>query len=155
PTVTELCKLYLAEGCATKKPGTIANDHSRIKRHIEPLIGTRRAGSVTRSDVERFLAGVAAGKTAVDEKTGKPRGRAIVKGGQGIASRTVELLGSVFEFAIGRGLRTDNPVRGVKRFARPKRERFLSHAELSRLGDALIAAATDGENAAGIAAIRL
>lgn len=155
PTVAELCKVYLAEGCATKKPGTVANDRSRIKRHIEPLLGTRRAGSITRGDVERFLASVAAGKTAVDEKTGKPRGRAIVKGGQGIASRTVELLGSIFGFAIARGLRADNPVRGVKRFARPKRERFLSHAELFRLGDALIAAANHGENAAAIAAIRL
>ena len=38
-TITELCDLYVAEGCATKKPTTLATDRGRIERHIKPLLG--------------------------------------------------------------------------------------------------------------------
>jgi hypothetical protein len=37
PSVAELCDLYLAEGCAIKKPSTITTDKSRIERHIKPI----------------------------------------------------------------------------------------------------------------------
>jgi integrase len=93
---------------------------------------------VTTGDVRRFLAAVAAGKTRADVKTGK-RGRAIVEGGKGTATRTVGLLGGIFSFAVSEGYRPDNPVRGVKRYPDKKAERFLSAAELKRLGDALSA----------------
>lgn len=62
---------------------------------------------------------VAKGKTAADVKT-KKRGRAIVEGGKGTASRTVGLLGGIFTFAVSRKLRKNNPVRGVKRYADKK-----------------------------------
>ena len=74
---------------------------------------------------------VANGKTAADEKT-KPRGRAIVEGGKGTATRTVGLLGGIMTFAVSRQLRPDNPVRGVKRYADKKGETFLSAAELGQ-----------------------
>ena len=155
PSVAELCDLYLVEGCATKKSSTLASDRSRIEGYIKPLLGRKRLHAVTRADVERFLQDVAAGKTAVDVKTG-PHGRAILKGGKGTASRTVGLLGGVFTFAVNRGLRAENPVRGVKRFADRKLERFLSDAELARLGDALATAEREGtETMFMIAAIRL
>ena len=41
-TVAELCDLYLAEGCATKKASTLATDRGRIERHIKPLLGRKR-----------------------------------------------------------------------------------------------------------------
>src|SRR5262249_33663995 len=53
------------------------------------------------------------------------------------------------------GLRPDNPARGVKLNKGRKVERFLSAAELSRLGEALTAAERTGVNPAMIAAIRL
>ena len=46
-------------------------------------------------------------------------------------------------------------MRGVKRYADKKMERFLSPAELARLGDALTAADDAGESPSAIAAIRL
>ncbi len=152
--VSELCDLYLAEGVATKKASTLAMDRSRIEAHIKPLLGRKRISTVTRADVECFLQDVAAGKTARDEKRGF-RGRAIVKGGKGVATRTVGLLGAIFTFAVDRGLRPDNPVRGVKRFADGKCERFLSPAELARLGETLAAAEREGVNPSAIAALRL
>ena len=132
-TMAALCDLYLSEGCANKKPSTISTDKGRIARHIKPLMGKKKAKDVTRSDVQRFLNDVAAGKTACDEKT-RSRGRAIVEGGKGTATRTVGLLGGIFSFAVDRGIRSDNPVHGVKRFRDRKAERFLSSKELGNLG---------------------
>ncbi len=153
-TIAELCDLYLAEGCAAKKPSTLATDRGRIERHIKPLLGRRKVTSISRPDVKRFLQDVASGKTAADIKTGK-RGRAMIEGGKGTATRTVGLLGGIFTFVVERGLRPDNPVRGVKRFKGKKFERFLSPSELAQLGNALSPAQQDGESPFAVAAIRL
>lgn len=153
-TVTELCDIYVAEGCATKKATTISTDRGRIERHIKPLLGARKVRTVTRAHVERMMADIAAGRTATDEKTGF-RGRAIVKGGRGTATKAVTLLGAIFTFAVNRGVRLDNPCRGVRTFRPRKHERFLSLAELGRLGEALGEAENTGENRNAIAALRL
>jgi integrase len=153
-TIAALCELYFAEGCTTKKSTTLYTDRGRAKRHIVPLLGSKRAGSLTRADVERFLADIATGKTARTEKT-RARGKAVVRGGPGTATRTVGLLGAIFTFAVSRGLRSDNPVRGVKRFKDRKMERFLSAEELGALGDALRAEDVAGGNAAATDVIRL
>lgn len=153
-SISELCDLYVKEGCATKSPTTLANDRGRIERHIKPLLGRKRVKALRKADVQRFMQDVAAGKTATDIRTG-PRGRAIVKGGEGTASKAVSLLGAIFTFAVNTGLRSDNPVHGVKTFKAKKFERFLSPAELARLGGVLSAAEADGENPYAIAALRL
>ncbi len=153
-TMSELCDLYLAEGCTTKKPSTLVSDRGRIERHIKPCLGRRRIRQVCRGDVERLLRDVADGKTATDEKTGF-RGRAIVTGGKGTATKAVALLGAIFSFAVARGLCPDNPAKGVKTFKTRNAERFLSADELSRLGEALSGAEKEGANPYAIAAIRL
>ena len=79
---------------------------------------------------------MANGKTKADVRTGK-HGRAIVEGGKGTATRTVGLLGGIFSYAIAEGYRSDNPVRGIRRYPGCKAERFLSSAELKALGDVL------------------
>jgi integrase len=98
---------------------------------------------VTRSDVARFQSDVAAGKTAEDEKTG-PRGRAIVKGGKGIASRTLAVLSAMMTFGENRGIVSGNPTKGVRPFRGRKSERFLTDAEVGILGEALVAMERDG-----------
>ena len=153
-TFDKVCDLYLAEGCDTKKASTLATDKGRIERHIKPLLGKKRISEISRPDVEKLMRDVAAGKTAVDEKTGK-HGRAIVQGGKGTATRTVGLLGGIMTFAVTRQLRADNPVRGVKRYADRKGETFLSGAELRRIGEALAKAKADGANPSAVAIIRL
>lgn len=160
-TVHELCDRYFAAAKSgqivtrfgePKKSSTIATDMGRIERHIKPLLGKKRLRNITSQDIRRFQADIANGKTAVDVKTG-PRGRAIVEGGRGTASRTVGLLGGIFSYAVEEGLRADNPVRDVRRYRDKKNERFLSTGEISSLGQVL--AEAEEKYPAAVDAIRL
>ena len=161
-TVGELCDDYMRDAHAgvllyrgrPKKPATLAIDEGRVRRHINPLLGHRLVKEVTSTDVTRFMHDVRTGKTAIDEKTG-PRGRARVTGGAATASRTVELLGAIFSYAVRNGLRADNPVKGVERLASQKRDRALTPDEYQRLGNALAALEAEGANPFAIAAFRL
>jgi integrase len=135
-TVAELCRRYLTDaeagrllvrGGRTKKPLTLTSDRARIEHHIIPLLGRLPVAALTRLDVERFMHAVAAGETA----------RARVRGGRGVATRTVGLLGGIFTFAVDQQLRTDNPVSRIRKFAENRRERRLSDEEYAALGAAL------------------
>jgi integrase len=145
-TVADLCEQYFADAAAgrlltrrktSKKASTLATDKGRIDRHIVPLMGRLSVAGVTREDVDAFMHAVADGKTAGKTKTAKKHGLAHVRGGKGTASRTVGLLGAIFSYAVRRRMRADNPVHGTVRFADGKRERRLSDAEYTALGDAL------------------
>ena len=144
-TVAELCKQYLADaeagrllvrGGRPKKPLTLASDRGRIEGHIIPLLGRLSVPAVTKQDVERFMHAVAAGETAQSRKT-KPRGVSKLRGGRGVATRTIGLLGAIFAYAIDHGMRTDNPAHRVRKFAENKRERRLTDTEYAALGDGL------------------
>jgi integrase len=139
-TVGELADLYLSEGSIekpNKKPSSWETDRSIIKRHIRPLLGARLARGLTPLDVARFQADVASGKTATDERTG-PRGRAIVTGGMGIASRALSVLSAMMTFGQRRGIVTDNPTNSVEPFRGQKKERFLTDTEVAILGQAIV-----------------
>ncbi|MBT4588308.1 MAG: tyrosine-type recombinase/integrase [Rhodospirillaceae bacterium] len=153
-TITELCDLYVKEGSATKKASTLSTDKGRIEGHIKPLLGKRRVRALTRGDIERFMVDVANGKTAKTKKT-KPKGKSVVRGGKGVASKCVVLLGTIYSFASDRGMRSDNPAHGIKRFKEQKKERFLSPKELSALGEALSEAEKDGMTPSAVNAVRL
>ncbi|WP_372785009.1 tyrosine-type recombinase/integrase [Phenylobacterium sp.] len=155
-TVAQLCDQYLAEGLATRKQTSIDSARSDIDNHIKPLLGAKRASLVTRQDVDQLLADVAAGKTRRTAKTAKKRGLSIVRGGKGAANSAVVTLSAAMGFAVARGVRPDNPAFRVRRFPEKKLERFLSPAEIARLGEALAAAEAVGvESPSAIAAIRL
>lgn len=168
-TVADLCDAYfeacdaglvLARGGQSKKPLTIYTDKGRVERHVKPLIGRLKGADVVRADIERMKAGIVTGKTATNEKTGK-RGRAIVTGGRGAATRTLGLLGSIFQWGIAQGIVTSNPVRGVSRFADGQRKALLTDGQYRALGESLdaLAAKRDRHNKPvhhpyGLAALR-
>ena len=154
-TIAELCDLYLKDGAAGLKPSSKEAVTRAFDCHVKPLLGRRKLASLTVGDVDRMQADIATGKTATDEKSDKARGRRIVKGGKGAASRAVAYFRMALAFAVRRGLRPDNPASGIKLFATDHRERFLSPAELAKLGEALTAAEQAGEHPRFIAAIRL
>jgi integrase len=161
-TVAELCDSYLADAEAgrlltrrgnAKKASTLTIDRGRIERHVKPLLGRVAVSAVERRDIERFMHAVAEGKTAGRTKT-KPRGLARVRGGKGTATRAVGLLGGIFTYAVRQGLRADNPVHGVVRFADGRRERRLSDDEYAALGAALRQSEAEGIWPPAIAATR-
>jgi hypothetical protein len=68
----------------------------------------------------------------------------------------VTTLSAVLGFGVERGIRLNNPAIGARKFPGKKMERFLSPAELARLGETLAAAAALGvESPYAIAALRL
>jgi integrase len=129
-------------------------DRGRIERHILPVLGGRPVRDLKTPDITRFMRDVAGGKTAADIKTGF-RGRAIVKGGPGTASRTIGLLGGILSFAVSEGIISANPARGVKRPADKRREIRLSADQYRALGNALAEAGSAGENSTAILGVRL
>jgi len=127
-TVEDLCTSYMEEaesgrlrirGGREKKASTIDTDRSRIRCHIVPLLGRRSVAAVTQADVEKFLFQVA-------DDSGKSG-----------ASRTVGLLGAIFQWAVKHKMRPDNPCRGVERFADKVRKRRLSDEEYAAIGNAI------------------
>ena len=153
-SVAELCDQYILHGCATKKDSTLGTDRGRIERHIKPLLGRTKVQDLTRADVKKFLQDIAQGKTATDVRTGK-RGRAIVRGGEGAATRTVGLLGGILAYAVDCGMIDISPVIGVKRFTDKKGNRYLSQQELVALGEALRQAESENENPSALAILKL
>jgi hypothetical protein len=160
-TVAELVDLYWADAEAgrlltrrkvPKKASTLRSDKGRLEKHVKPLLGKLKVAAVTSTDVEGFMHAVAEGKTAARTKTGKKRGLSNVRGGTGTASRTIGLLGAVFAYGVKRGMRADNPVHGVTRFADQKRR--LSEAEYAALGTALNDATMENMWPPALAAIR-
>ena len=162
-TVKELCTLYLndlnaglilGKGGRPKKPTTIVTDIGRIERHIIPLLGTRRVKDLTKADINKALKDIMAGKTRVSVKTKKLRGKAIVRGGAGTATRTVGLLGGILTYAVEAGIITSNPAHGLRKPKDNVRQRRLSEAEYRTLGEMLRRAAEEEKYAMTVDIIR-
>jgi integrase len=162
-TVKELCALYVADlnaglilgkGGRPKKPTTIGTDTGRIDRHIIPLIGTRRVKDLTNADINKVLKDIMAGKTRVSVKTKKLRGKAIVRGGAGTATRTVGLLGGILTYAVEAGIIDRNPAHGIRKPKDNVRNRRLTHVEYRTLGEMLQKAAEDEKYAMTVDIIR-
>lgn len=142
-TVGDLCDAYWADASSgrlltrTGKPkaeGTLESDRGRIEGHIRPLLGAIPLTSLTREQVTQMMHDIAAGKTANSAKTDKPRGRSIVTGGKGVATRTTSLLSAMLTYALDKGLLETNPATRIRLYAENKRERRLTLAEYAQLG---------------------
>lgn len=149
-TMAELCDDYLkameaghvlTRSGKPKKVSTATIDRGRIETHIKPLLGRHLVTALTQQDVRRFMNEVADGKSAKREKTGRKRGLSNVRGGRGTATRTMGLLGAILQFAIEKGVRAENPARGIRKFAENRRDRRLAPEEYAALGKALLKAA--------------
>jgi len=163
-TVKELCALYeadlhaglvLGKGGRPKKQSTIDTDIGRIHRHIVPLLGQRRVKDLEKADIIKAMKDIMAGKTAVSVKTSKPRGKSVVRGGAGAASRTIGLLGGILTYAVDAGIIEANPAFGIRKPQDNVRERRLSEAEYRVLGSKLREAEVDGQYATAAQIIHL
>lgn len=134
-TVAALIERYLSEGRMSKpnkRESSWANDASLLRRHAIPLIGKRFARELTRQDIERMQADVAAGKTAARIKT-KARGLARISGGQTSAGGLIRSFSAMMSWAVRNGFSETNPCIGVEKFKPGRRERFLTTEEARNL----------------------
>lgn len=128
PTFSEFAERYLTEEAETKlKPGSVVNYRIYLRKHASPVIGTRKLDALETADIAKMH-------------------RKIGKATPMTANRVVEFVGSVFRYAAVCSLvpRGHNPASHVQGFREQRRERFLSSAELGRLGDAIREAETTG-----------
>lgn len=154
--VSELAERYLREYAEQhKKPRSVQTDRANIENHVLPILGGMSVSDVTRQDIDRLKVAVREGKTARELKA-KPRGRRIIRGGQGIANRVVALVSKMFSCAREWGMRDDNPASGIRKYREHRKDRFLDGAEVGRLLEQLdLAEQTNVLAATAIAAIRV
>ena len=138
-TVKELAERFDREHVSVRVKETTAKGYRRLlERTILPALGRHRVTEVTRADIARLHHDL----------------RHIPYE----ANRCLEVISKMFSLAEMWGLRPDgsNPRKHIKKYAEEKRERFLSPAELKRVGDVLREMEDEGiELASAIAAARL
>jgi integrase len=138
-TVTELAERFDREHIALRVKESTAKGYRRmVKRVILPALGRHRVTEVTRADIAKLHHDL----------------RHIPYD----ANRFLEIISKMFNLAEMWGLRPDgtNPRKHIKKYPEEKRERFLSAAELRRVGEVLREMEEEGiELSSGIAAVRL
>jgi integrase len=120
PTMNDIADRFIAEHLPRKRPAT-ARDYAGLLRDIiRPALGKIRVVDLRHADVERMH-------------------HAIVERAPYRANRAVAVLSKMLSLAVRWEMRPDNPARGVERAPEQKRERYLTPAEIARLGEALAA----------------
>ncbi|WP_243457275.1 tyrosine-type recombinase/integrase [Parasphingorhabdus cellanae] len=162
--ISELVDIYESEGCYIqrgKRQGepmkelTKRYTLARLRHHVVPLLGKRRASEILSGHIENFVRDVAAGKTTGDQKLG-PRRRVIVRGGEGAARKVFRDLSAVFSFAQRRGIVDSNPCEhAAVRKTDNQNNRYLTKEEGGRLGAACDTLEAQGANRKGIDIVRL
>ncbi|HVT18823.1 MAG TPA: tyrosine-type recombinase/integrase [Thermoanaerobaculia bacterium] len=139
PTLAQFADRYMLEhAIGKKKPRSAEGDRRMLRDVILPRLGRRKVQDISRSEVVKLHQSLAA----------TPYG----------ANRVLALLSKMFNLAERWGVRQEgtNPCRYVDKYPEKRRERFLSGAELARLGEVLAAAEQRAaEPPPVIAAIRL
>jgi integrase len=136
-TLAQLAEKFLSEHVEQKRKPRTAREYQRLlEDHLLPALGTRSVADVTRGDIARLHHALRETPTQ--------------------ANRLVAVASSMFARAERWGLRPEgsNPCRHVDRFKERGRQRFLSPAELAKLGEVL-ADPESGESPVAVAALRL
>lgn len=120
PSMQDLFERYDREHLPRKAPRAAADDRSMWRKIILPNLGRLKVAAVTPTDIDALHAEIS--------QTRPVR-----------ANRVVEVLRKAFNLAIRWGWRGDNPASGVRRNPEEKRDRYLTPAEIMRVGEALAA----------------
>lgn len=148
PTLAEFAATFIEHEAARLKRGTIVNYRSLLKTHIAPrgAGGTIKAACVGRMRLDK----VSAQDLAALHRALRDRPRA--------ANHVLAFVSSVYTSAQRAGLVPDgfNPTRHIEHYRIQARQRFLSEAELARVGEVLLQAERErSEDPYAIAALRL
>ncbi len=126
-TVADISSRFLAEHVEKRrKPTTAAFYRMAVNRHLVPALGARKAAGLTKPDLLKLHSSLA--------------DRPI------LANRVLAVLGSMLSWGQSAGLVPEgfNPVGAIEKNPERGRERYLTTAELERLGAALRDAETIG-----------
>jgi integrase len=138
-TVKELADRFDREHVAVRVKDSTAKGYRRLlERTILPALGRLRVTEVARADIAKLH----------HDQRHVPYE----------ANRCLEVISKMFSLAEMWGLRPDgsNPRKHIRKYPEEKRERFLSPAELKRVGEVLREMESEGiELPSAIAAIRL
>ena len=139
PTVAGVADRFLVEHVeARRKPATIRLYRLAVDSHIRPMLGPLAIADVGRPEVVRL--------------------HHRLRGTPYLANRVIAVLSKLLSWAEDHGYRPagPNPCRGVEKYKEQPRQRYLSVAELKRLGAALrVAARYNSISPSAIAVIRL
>jgi integrase len=127
---------YFSDHAATKKkPSSVRMDRINLQKHILPILGRKRIDTLGRADMVRL--------------------HQSMRDTPGAANRCIALLSKMMNLAEQWGERLDgsNPCRHVEKYREKKRGRFLSTAELARLGAACKRCEQDGTIAFSFSAL--
>jgi integrase len=119
-TVAELADRFMAEHVEPKRKRRTAEFYRDIlDRIVKPTVGTTKVDKLTRVQVGRLHSSLL--ETPFQ------------------ANRVLAVVGSMYAFAGRGGIVPDgtNPARGIDKFKKSRRERFLTGEELERLGSAI------------------
>lgn len=137
--VSELAQRFDEQHIAIRIKESTAREYRRnLRRFILPAIGRMKVTEVTRADIAKFHHDL----------------RHIPYQ----ANRCLEIISKMFNLAEVWGFRADgsNPRRHLQKYLEKKRERYLSPAELKRVGEVLREVEAEGrELASAVLAIRL
>ncbi|MBM3564281.1 MAG: site-specific integrase [Alphaproteobacteria bacterium] len=137
-SVADLASRFLTEHVGAKrKMSTAVHYRSLIECYLLPKHGSRKAYDFTRADLARL-------HLSLQDRPYQ-------------ANRLLAVVASMYSFGERHGLVPEgcSPASRIERFPEARRERFLSTAELARLGEAFREFESDGRFGAGIAALRL
>ena len=130
PTVNELADRFVAEHLSRRRASSVAHAEHLLKLYVRPELG--KLEGVAEVEARRDRA------APPWDRPGHPH-PASGRPAPIQANRCVALVSKMMALAMRWEMRPDNPVRGVEREPERRRARYLSPAELSRLGDALAA----------------
>jgi integrase len=118
PTAGDLLDRFEKEHLPRLKASSQRDYRGIIAGYLRPRLGGKKVAAVVYADVDGLH-------------------REIAERAPYRANRVVAVLSKAMSLAVRWQMRADNPCRTVERRPEPNRERFLSEAEIARLGDAL------------------
>jgi integrase len=152
-SLSDLCDRYFEDAKAgrilsrrkqPKKLSTLLTDQSRATRASGRCSESALSFQLHAPTLNASCIRLPKARPPHDRPLQKREEFSIIRRGKGAASRTVGLLGAIFAYAVRNGIRTDNPVRGVERFADGRRVRRVSDDEYQIIGRTYLAATSKG-----------
>ena len=142
PRVSDLIERYCAQHLPKLAERNAADQRASLAKLVAPVWGRKLVAEITSTDVDKLLNKIAEGRSRPHKEKPNNRARKLQppKPTPVRANRMGEVLRKMFNLAVEWGWCDQNPAQRFHRRVEPPRERFLSEAEITRLGVALDAA---------------